>query len=91
MIVRNEDGAKRARIDPDTFEAAHQLLRGKPGVEQQIALRPVNDRGVALAAAAEDGAAEGVGLSGSLLVHGGCFCCRVQGRRWDRRIESRIL
>ena len=69
--MRDEDRAEGTRINPDAFEAAHQFLCGKPGVEQQIAFRPVDDRGVALAAAAEDGAAEGVGLSGSLLVHGG--------------------
>ena len=64
VVVRDEDRAERTRIDVDAFEAAHQLLRGEPGIEQQIAFRSVDDRGVSLAATAEDGAAECAGKAG---------------------------
>ena len=64
MVVRDEDGTQGTRIDVDAFEAVQQLFRGESGVQQQIAFGAVNDRGIALAAAAEDGAAERAGMAG---------------------------
>ena len=92
VVVRDEDGAERTRVDLNAFEAAHQLFRGEPGVEQQIAFRSMDDRGIAFAAAAENGAAEGMGLSGSLLVHGGIILLPGSSSpRKQRRIKTRIL
>ncbi len=55
VLVREQDAVERAGLDPRLLEPAGDLPRAQAAVDEQPALRALDERAVPRAAAAEDG------------------------------------